>query len=66
VPGKLTQEDVEIIFWKSKRKDDPSLVYETFLKAVIAIARIIFPELPPMEAFVKFSEECFTIDSQAV
>lgn len=40
----LNSEDVEIVYTRNKRKGDPCLVYETFLKAVIAVARICFPE----------------------
>ena len=48
-----------MVYWRNKRKEDPCLVYETFLKALIMIARSLYRDLKPMEAFIRFNDDHF-------
>ena len=50
VPYKISLEELEIVYSRNKRKGDPYLVFETFLMALISIAKTLQPDLPPMEA----------------
>ena len=59
VPQKVTSEHLGIIYSRYKRKADPYLVFETFLMAVISIAKNKFPELTPIQALKKFHDEYF-------
>lgn len=48
-----------MVYWRNKRKEDPCLVFETFLKALIMIARPLYRDLKPMEAFIRFHDYHF-------
>lgn len=45
---------------KHKRKDEACLVYETFLRALISIAKLLYPLMSPVDAFIKLNEDCFS------
>ena len=57
--AKLNQDQVDIVYWKNKRKEDPCLVYETFLSTLITIAKQIYSDLYPMDAFIRLHDEYF-------
>ncbi|CDW91592.1 UNKNOWN [Stylonychia lemnae] len=56
-PEKLNQEQLEIIYYQSKRKDDSALVYESFLKTILTISKFLFPQKQPIEATISIYEE---------
>lgn len=53
-PERLNQEQTEVIYFQSKKRVDACLVYESFLKAVLSIAKFMFPSRNPVEATIKF------------
>lgn len=49
-PDVLSQEQVEVFYYQHKKKGDAYLVFESFLKALLNIAKVIFQKEESFEA----------------
>lgn len=62
MPRKMSQEEIEIIYSRHRRKEESCLTFETFIRALIHIAKAIFPDQQNgLKSLTDFYDQYFTI-----
>jgi hypothetical protein len=61
MPVKMSQEEIEIIYSRHRRKEESCLTFETFIRALIHIAKAIFPDHSnALKSLTDFFDQYFT------
>ena len=61
MPRKLSQEEIEIIYSRHRRKEDACLTYETFVRALIHIAKGLFADqTSALQSLTEFHDTYFS------